>query len=83
MVAEGVEREAELEALLRLGCHGAQGLLFSRAVPSSAVDALVSSRRDWLFGMPAVGAVVETPSGAVRDDVREKGPSSPEAVSTR
>jgi predicted signal transduction protein with EAL and GGDEF domain len=74
VVAEGVEREAELEVLTRLGCHRAQGFLFSRPVPSRAVDALVSSPHDWLFGMPAV---VETPSGAVRHHLREQGAQLP------
>ena len=74
VVAEGVEREAELEALTRLGCHRAQGFLFSRPVPSRAVDALVSAPHDWLVGMPAD---VETPSGAVRHHLRQQGAPLP------
>ena len=74
VVAEGVEREAELAALTRLGCHRAQGFLFSRPVPSWAVDALVSSPRDWLVGMPAD---VEAPGGAVRQPVGEQGAQLP------
>jgi diguanylate cyclase (GGDEF)-like protein len=74
VVAEGVEREAELAALRRLGCHRAQGFLFSRPVPSWAVDALVSYPPDWLFGMPAL---IETPSGEVRHHVREQGAHLP------
>ena len=34
VVAEGVERAAELEALSKLGCHRAQGFLFSRPLPA-------------------------------------------------
>jgi EAL domain-containing protein (putative c-di-GMP-specific phosphodiesterase class I) len=41
VVAEGVEREAERDALAELGCHRAQGFLFSRPVSGHAVDALL------------------------------------------
>ena len=64
VVAEGVEREAELEALTRLGCHRAQGFLFSRPVPGSAVDELVGAPRNWLLGLPA------SPSGPTSGNVR-------------
>jgi EAL domain-containing protein (putative c-di-GMP-specific phosphodiesterase class I) len=36
-VAEGVETEEQLSRLRELGCHGAQGFLFSRPVPASEV----------------------------------------------
>ena len=48
VVAEGVERAAELEALTKLGCHRAQGFLFSRPVPAATIDQLVSSPHHWL-----------------------------------
>ncbi len=70
VVAEGVERETELAVLTRLGCHQAQGFLFSRPVPSRAVDALLSRPRNWLRGMPAP---METPGGDVRHHVDEQG----------
>jgi diguanylate cyclase len=41
VVAEGVEREAERLALADLGCHRAQGFLFSGAVPAEDVDRLL------------------------------------------
>lgn len=44
VVAEGVERAEQLEALRALGCDMAQGYLFSPAVPSSEVPRLL--RRD-------------------------------------
>ena len=53
VVAEGVEREPELETLTKLGCHRAQGFLFSRPVPADAVDELVSTPRNWLLVIPA------------------------------
>jgi diguanylate cyclase (GGDEF)-like protein len=53
VVAEGVAREGELEALTKLGCHRAQGSLFSRPIPASTVDELVSSPRNWLLGIPS------------------------------
>jgi diguanylate cyclase (GGDEF)-like protein len=48
VVAEGVEREAERDALTELGCHLAQGFLFSPPVPAESVDALLSSPGSWL-----------------------------------
>ena len=41
VVAEGVEREDEREALAELGCHRGQGFLFSRPVAASEIDALL------------------------------------------
>ncbi|MCU1587008.1 MAG: hypothetical protein JWN31_501, partial [Frankiales bacterium] len=38
VVAEGVEREPEREALTELGCHRGQGFLFSRPVPAHEID---------------------------------------------
>jgi diguanylate cyclase (GGDEF)-like protein/PAS domain S-box-containing protein len=42
-VAEGVETEAQLDRLCELGCHMAQGYLFSRPVPAEAFAALLRS----------------------------------------
>jgi EAL domain-containing protein (putative c-di-GMP-specific phosphodiesterase class I) len=48
-VAEGVETEGQLDAVRGLGCHAAQGYLFSRPVPEAAFrDLLV--RGEPLFG---------------------------------
>jgi len=41
VVAEGVEEEAQLRALQRMGCDVLQGFLFSKAVPPQAFEALV------------------------------------------
>jgi diguanylate cyclase (GGDEF)-like protein/PAS domain S-box-containing protein len=41
VVAEGVETEAQLAALLRLHCDSIQGYLFSRAVPATALAELM------------------------------------------
>ncbi|HEY3713029.1 MAG TPA: bifunctional diguanylate cyclase/phosphodiesterase [Jatrophihabitantaceae bacterium] len=43
IVAEGVETEAAAAELLRVGCHRAQGHLFSEAVPANHLDALVEA----------------------------------------
>jgi predicted signal transduction protein with EAL and GGDEF domain len=40
VVAEGVETEAQLEALRSLGCASAQGYLFSKPVPAEAIAQL-------------------------------------------
>jgi EAL domain-containing protein (putative c-di-GMP-specific phosphodiesterase class I) len=69
VVAEGVEREAELEALSKLGCHRAQGYLFSRPVPGGDVDALLGSPHRWLLVAPE--APREPTGGTVRQQARE------------
>ena len=77
VVAEGVEREAELEALTKLGCHLAQGLLFSRAVPASTVDTLLGSPGNWLLGIPMTSP--EPTNGKVRQHTRDHQAHSPSA----
>jgi len=47
VIAEGVESRAQVAKLLDLGCHEAQGYLYSRAVPSDAFQAFLG--RDWRF----------------------------------
>jgi len=69
VVAEGVEREAERDALTALGCHQAQGFLFSRPVPAEAVDTLLRSPIGWLLGIPA--SPPEPPEGKVRRRARD------------
>ncbi|HEY5182186.1 MAG TPA: GGDEF and EAL domain-containing protein [Dermatophilaceae bacterium] len=69
VVAEGVEREAERDALTRLGCHRAQGFLFSRPVPARTVDTLLRSPGSWLLGIPA--SPPEPPQGKVRQRARD------------
>jgi diguanylate cyclase len=51
VVADGVEREGERDALTDLGCHRAQGFLFSRPLPPEAVDELLGSTGSWLPGI--------------------------------
>jgi diguanylate cyclase (GGDEF)-like protein/PAS domain S-box-containing protein len=41
VIAEGVENEAQLSELSRLGCDYAQGHLFSRALPAEGIAALL------------------------------------------
>ena len=43
VVAEGVETDAQLARLRDLGCDGAQGFLFSQAVPESDVRELLGA----------------------------------------
>jgi EAL domain-containing protein (putative c-di-GMP-specific phosphodiesterase class I) len=45
VVAEGIETEAQLEAVAALGCHYAQGYLFSRPVPATEAAALLRGAR--------------------------------------
>lgn len=41
VTAEGIESEAQLQALMDLGCSYGQGWLFSKAVPPEQIDALL------------------------------------------
>ena len=43
--AEGIETEAQLEAVRRQGCDEAQGFLFSPPLPASGIDALLGAVR--------------------------------------
>jgi diguanylate cyclase (GGDEF)-like protein len=43
VVAEGVETDAQLDQLRRLGCDGAQGYLFSRPMPEDGVVSLLTA----------------------------------------
>ncbi|HMC42993.1 MAG TPA: EAL domain-containing protein, partial [Acidimicrobiales bacterium] len=46
-VAEGVETAAQLERLRALGCSGAQGFYFARAVPAAHMSALLRGGLPW------------------------------------
>ena len=48
-VAEGVETRAQREVLANLGCHSAQGYLYSPAVPADVIDDLVEAGLDTAF----------------------------------
>jgi EAL domain-containing protein (putative c-di-GMP-specific phosphodiesterase class I) len=41
--AEGVEREDQAAVLRELGCSGAQGYLYSKAVPPESVSAMLEA----------------------------------------
>ena len=42
VVAEGIEREEDREALVALGCEYGQGWLFGKALPAEAAEALIA-----------------------------------------
>jgi predicted signal transduction protein with EAL and GGDEF domain len=54
-VAEGIETEAELEAVRAQGCQEAQGFLFSPALPARAVEML--ARSDWTTAVAVPSAI--------------------------
>ncbi len=47
VTAEGVETEAQLAVLRRLGCQEGQGYLFSRPLPLPELQRLLSGERPW------------------------------------
>jgi len=51
LVAEGVETPAAAMTLIELGCHRAQGFLFSRPVAGEAMQSLLSGRRLRMSGL--------------------------------
>ena len=72
VVAEGVERKAELDALTALGCHRVQGFLFSRPAPAETVDTFLRHPGSWLLGIPASPPQQpEPPAGKVRQRARD------------
>ena len=57
VIAEGVERQDQLDALLRLGCRQGQGYLFGRPLDAAATEAVLAvsahdSLRDGATGLP-------------------------------
>ena len=52
VIAEGVEGEVQFERLRQLGCHGAQGYLFSGPLPGEAFAAFLADEA------PAVAVAV-------------------------
>jgi len=65
VVAEGIETEAEMQAMQRAGCTHLQGYLFARALPAERIEAMVAlgrlsaARSD----EPAAGAAGEKVAG--------------------
>jgi EAL domain-containing protein (putative c-di-GMP-specific phosphodiesterase class I) len=47
VIAEGVERPEQAEALTRLGCPVAQGYLFGRPEPAGVLTSRMTARRMW------------------------------------
>ncbi len=67
VIAEGVEVPRQAEALVQLGCHHAQGYLFSRPVPAAEIAAI--GRRKLWRPTGAGTAVTDAPvvaAGAIR-----------------
>ena len=58
-LAEGVESEAELRALMRLGCDEMQGYYFSRALPAEQFEHLLAEGR--VLGVNIQAATSSTP----------------------
>ncbi|HEY5249950.1 MAG TPA: EAL domain-containing protein, partial [Dermatophilaceae bacterium] len=76
VVAEGVEKQAELDALTALGCHRIQGFLFSRPLPAEAVDTLLRHPGSWVLGIPA--SPPEPPGSGVRQRPRSQPDQFPD-----
>ena len=82
VVAEGVEREASLEELRRIGCDTVQGFLLSRPLPAHLVAPWVRARR--LEREAALGAAGATePTEAPFEEVAAGAPGAAEALLRR
>jgi diguanylate cyclase len=53
VVAEGIEEESQMRAVLELGCPFAQGYLLQRPAPAADVLAHLASNGRWV-ALPAV-----------------------------
>ena len=53
VVAEGVERREQAEALRQFGCDEYQGFYFSRPVPLPKLVDLLANQKNWMQAMPA------------------------------
>ncbi|WP_165973727.1 EAL domain-containing protein [Paucimonas lemoignei] len=53
VVAEGVEKREQAEALRQFGCDEYQGFYFSRPVPLAKLLELLSNQKNWLEVMPS------------------------------
>jgi EAL domain-containing protein (putative c-di-GMP-specific phosphodiesterase class I) len=45
IIAEGIERKDQVDALLGMGCQYGQGYLYSRALPADACSALLTTSK--------------------------------------
>jgi diguanylate cyclase (GGDEF)-like protein len=69
-VTEGIERKAQLDRVVELGCHLGQGYLFARPVPSAEFAATLTTKRNpepgsaGLFALPPLGAARATPAAS-------------------
>lgn len=53
VVAEGVEKQSQAEALRQFGCDEYQGYFFSRPVPLAKLLDLLGNQQTWMQAMPA------------------------------
>ena len=85
VIAEGVENEAQLSELRRLGCDYAQGHLFSRALPPEKITRLLGEGMPALFGDLArqVGVAEHFGGGGQRGDQAVVPHPADEACPTR
>jgi diguanylate cyclase (GGDEF)-like protein len=64
VIAEGVERAAELTMLEDMGCDVAQGYFFSRPLPAHQFEALLQRERPWMPAHPAPDSPAEPDADA-------------------
>jgi sensor c-di-GMP phosphodiesterase-like protein len=79
VVAEGVETEAQADALAALGCHAAQGFLFGRPMPERDFA-------DWWAARRQIGDApqpIQTPAKtAARSTKREARPKRRDRIAS-
>lgn len=77
VIAEGVERAAQLHVLSELGCDVVQGFLFGRALPADAMTGLMYGHPAPVTLVPAGVPGVEPTSPATSPQARGSAPGTP------
>jgi EAL domain-containing protein (putative c-di-GMP-specific phosphodiesterase class I) len=72
VVAEGVETEAQADALAALGCHAAQGFLFGRPMPESDFFAWWAARREKGDAPQPIETAAKSAAGPTKREGRSK-----------
>lgn len=76
IVAEGIETEQEMQAMQQAGCTHLQGWLFSKALPSSHIEALTATFGRLSARREPAGDVAEIKAADVKVPTRRQRPAA-------